>query len=218
MSSKGRKRKDVVDSFSEYFPTPGWCVHRFIEKVQLPKGTWFEPCAGSGDIIQGVKDIRKDPIYWHANELRSECEDTLKKLANVVTIRDFLQWPVEPGPRQYDVIISNPPFSLAMDVIRKSLELADFVAMLLRLNFFGSAERTPFFKEFMPDTYVIPERPSFDGKGTDSIEYAWFVWPQPEKRKRSRGFIELLDNTPKSVRKAYKPLDFRVTDQMRLLL
>lgn len=218
MSSKGRKRLDVSGTYSEFFPTPGWCVHRFIEKVKLPKGTWFEPCAGSGDIIQGVKDIRKDPIYWYANELRSECEEPLKKLANQVTTLDFLQWPIDPGPRKYDVIITNPPFSLAMAVIQKSLELADYVAMLLRLNFIGSAERHPFFREMMPDVYVIPERPSFDGKGADSIEYAWFLWPQPERRKRSRGYFELLDTTPIGVRKAYKPLDFRVTDQMRLLL
>lgn len=217
MSSKGRKKKDVADTFSEYYPTPGWCVHRFIERATfLPKGAWFEPCAGNGDIIQGVNDVRPNLIYWHANELRSECEPALQKLANRVTIRDFLQWPVD-GPNQFDVIITNPPFSLAMAVIKKSLELADYVAMLLRLNFLGSADRTPFFKEYMPDLYVIPERPSFDGEGTDSIEYAWFVWSQPEQRKRSKGGIELLDNTPIGVRKAHKPLDFRVTDQMRLL-
>lgn len=214
MSSKGRKKPDAEGGNSEYFPTPGWCVHRFIEHVPLPKGTWFEPCAGNGDIIRGVNDIRPNLIYWHANELRPTCEPALQKIANMVTIRDFLQWETG-GPNQFDVIITNPPFSLAMPVIRKSLELADHVAMLLRLNFFGSSERTAFFKEFMPDTYVIPERPSFDGQGTDSIEYAWFHWAQPEVRKRSRGYIEILDNTPLSVRKANKPIDFQ--DQMQLL-
>jgi hypothetical protein len=219
VSSKGRKRKDAADSFSEYFPTPGWCVHRFIERATfLPKGTWFEPCAGNGDIIQGVGDIRKSPIYWHANELRSECEPALRKLANQVVIGSFLDWKVEPNaPRQYDVIITNPPFSLAMEVILKSLELADYVCMLLRLNFLGSADRHSFFREMMPDVFVIPERPSFDGKGADSIEYAWFVWPQPEQRKRSRGSFELLDTTPLAIRKKYKPLDFRPTAQMQLL-
>jgi len=217
MSSKGRKRKDAADSFSEYYPTPGWCVHRFIERASfLPNGSWLEPCAGNGDIIQGINDKRPGKISWAANELRPECEPTLRKFTNKVTTGDFLK--LEPdGPRAYDVIITNPPFSLAMSVIKKSLELSDYVAVLLRLNFIGTTDRTPFFKEFMPDIYVIPERPSFDGEGADSIEYAWFVWGQPEQRKRSRGFIELLDNTPLAVRKAYKPLDFRVTDQMRLL-
>lgn len=219
MSSKGRKKKDIAGSFSEYYPTPGWCVHRFIERVNLPKGSWLEPCAGNGDIIQGINDKRNNLIYWHANEVRSECEPPLKKLANKVTIGDFIAWETPPpgSPTQFDVIITNPPFSLAMPIIRKSLELADYVVMLLRLNYVGSSDRTPFFKEFMPDIYVIPERPSFDGEGADSIEYAWFLFGQPEKRKRSRGTIELLDTTPLAVRKAYKPLDLRITDQMRLL-
>lgn len=216
MSSKGRKKKDIAGSFSEYYPTPGWCVHRFIERAKLPKGSWLEPCAGNGDIIQGVNDKRPNLIYWHANEVRSECEPTLTKLANKVTIGDFLKWEKEDS-KAFDVTITNPPFSLALDVIKKSLELSDYVAMLLRLNFIGTTDRHEFFKEQMPDIYVIPERPSFDGEGADSIEYAWFVWGQPEQRKRSRGTIELLDTTPLSVRKAYKPLDLRVTDQMRLL-
>lgn len=32
-----------------------------------------------------------------------------------------------------------------------------------------------------PDIYVLPNRPSFSGKGTDSIEYAWFVWRKENK-------------------------------------
>jgi hypothetical protein len=217
VSSKGRKKKDIAGSFSEFYPTPGWCVHRFIERATfLPKGTWFEPCAGSGDIIQGVNDIRPGKIKWSANELRSECEPALRKFTNKVTTQDFLQWEV-PGPNAFDVTITNPPFSLALDVIKKSLEISDFVAMLLRLNFIGTTDRHEFFREQMPDIYVIPERPSFNGEGADSIEYAWFVWSQPAQRKRSKGTIELLDTTPLSVRKAYKPIDLRVTEQMRLL-
>lgn len=215
MSSKGRKRDP--DNISEFFPTPPWCTHRLIERATfLPNGTWFEPCAGNGDIIKAVNDIRPGKISWHANEIREECEPALKGLANRVTFRNFLEWPVD-GPNQFDVIISNPPFSLALPIIQKSLEIADYVVMLLRLNFVGSTRRTKFFKDLMPDFYVIPERPSFDGEGADSIEYAWLQWNQPESRKRSRGFIELLGNTPLEVRKAHKP-NLKITDQMKLLL
>jgi hypothetical protein len=217
VSSKGRKRKDDAPSIAEFFPTPGWCIHRFIERATfLPNGSWLEPCAGNGDIIQGINDKRPGKIEWSANELRSECEPALRKFTNKTTIGDFLKWEAQ-GPNPYNVIITNPPFSLALAIIKKSLELSDYVAMLLRLNFIGSTDRTPFFREFMPDIYVIPERPSFDGEGADSIEYAWFLFGQPEKRKRSKGTIELLDNTPLEVRKAYKPLNQRITDQMKLL-
>lgn len=213
MSSKGRKKKE--DNSAEYYPTPGWCVHRFIETVNLPNGSWLEPCAGNGDIIHAVKEKKKS-ITWHANELREDCKNPLERISDRVTISDYLKWDV-PGPKPYDVIITNPPFSLAMDVITKSLALADNVAMLLRLNFIGTAERTPFFRECMPDIYVIPERPSFDGKGADSIEYAWFVWGGDKSRMKSVGSIRILPNTSLSERKATKPLDIRVTDQMSLL-
>jgi len=217
VSSKGRKKKDVADGDSEYYPTPGWCVHRFIERATfLPKGKWLEPCAGNGDIIHAVNEKRQF-LYWHANEIRPACEPGLRKVANQVVISNFLGWDFKTAGR-FDVIVSNPPFSLAMPIIQKSLELADYVAMLLRLNYMGSAERTPFFKEMMPDLYVIPERPSFDGEGTDSIEYAWFVWMEPELRKRSRGSIEVLDNTPIKVRKAFKPLDFRLPEEQQMSL
>jgi hypothetical protein len=218
MSSKGRKRKDAADGFSEFYPTPSWVTHRFIERCAfLPSGAWLEPCAGNGDIVLAINEKRPGKIHWHANELRSECEPVLKDLASNVTTGDFLQWKKE-GSKAFDVIITNPPFSLALDVIKKSLELADYVVMLLRLNFIGTTERHGFFRENMPDIYVIPERPSFDGKGADSIEYCWALWSQPEKRKRSKGCIELLDTTPLAVRKACKPSNLQITVQMKALL
>jgi len=95
---------------------------------------------------------------------------------------DFLN--LDPHP-VYDLIITNPPFSLAMEFIEKSFQWRksdkSIVAMLLRLNFLGSKKRASWLRQHTPSVYVSPKRPSFalnkDGKrGTDSIEYAWFVW------------------------------------------
>lgn len=79
------------------------------------------------------------------------------------------------------IIITNPPFNLAMDIIKKGLHDVDdcgFVIMLLRLNFWGSKAREQFFKENVPRYCLIhPRRMSFTDNGqTDSIEYAHFVW------------------------------------------
>lgn len=198
MSSTNRKKQPVNPS--EFFPTPAWCVHRFLEKTQLPAGKWIEPCAGYGDIITAVNEKRTDAI-WTANELRTDTRDKLEPIADQVHIGDYLNWqPTE----HYRVAITNPPFSLAMEVILKSLEIADWVVMLLRLNYLGTTERNAFFKTMMPDIYVIPERPSFDGKGTDSIEYAFFLWGPEGLRNRSKGCIELLNTTPLAIRKDHK--------------
>lgn len=96
---------------------------------------------------------------------------------------DFL---IEPDwtfqDQQYDMVITNPPFSLAIDFIKKALRVVKpggYVVMLLRLNFFGSEDRNQFFlKGAMPElAYVHAKRLGFtpDG-GTDSIEYIHAVW------------------------------------------
>jgi len=97
-------------------------------------------------------------------------------LAN--TKEDYLT--TQPGYRP-SIIITNPPFFLGKEIITKALDdVADngYVIMLLRLNFFGSKDRKPFFYNNMPaTTYVHHRRFSFtpDNK-TDSIEYMHAVW------------------------------------------
>ena len=65
--------------------------------------------------------------------------------------------------------------------LKKSLEDVDkngLVIMLLRLNFFGSKERFPFFDKTMPHVcYVHQRRMKFSNtNNTDSIEYCHCVW------------------------------------------
>ncbi len=91
-----------------------------------------------------------------------------------------------------DLIITNPPFSHAQKIVEKALlDVAEggLVVMLLRLNFLGTQDRKPFFAAHNPERiYVHSSRMCFlpEGvfdpktgkmkKGTDSIEYAHFVW------------------------------------------
>jgi hypothetical protein len=83
------------------------------------------------------------------------------------------------GDADYDLIFTNPPYSLAEEIITHALETWSkaTVVMLLRLNFLGSQKRKPFWdKHPVSEIYVLSKRPSFTGKGTDATEYAWFVW------------------------------------------
>src|SRR6185436_12119156 len=80
-----------------------------------------------------------------------------------------------------NIIITNPPFNLAQEIIEKALaDVADdgLVIMLLRLNFFGSKGRAEFWKKHMPiKTFVHSQRMKFTNTGgTDSIEYMHCVW------------------------------------------
>lgn len=149
------------------------------------RAAWLDPAAG-GDATHPMAYptvIREefDPIVLDTMDIRED--------SGAFTKGDYLKTEVAKG--FYDIIITNPPFGLAEEFIRKALEdVGDggHVVMLLRLNFFGSKSRQPFFDEFMPKwAYVHRKRMGFteDGK-TDSIEYMHAVWKKGENPKHTK--------------------------------
>lgn len=148
----------------------------------------LDPCAG-GDADHGMSYptalSRFEPWKGHRLQTYDIREDSL---AAVKT--DYLAHRIGFTPH---LIITNPPFHLAVPIIQKALrDVRDggMVIMLQRLNFFGSGKRKEFWKTTMPlFTYTFSERMSFETKRscelagkewkpgqTDSIEYAHFVW------------------------------------------
>lgn len=188
---------------SDFYSSPPWTVHRFLERVDLPKyNIWYEPCAGDGAIIRAANSCFTVP--WFANELREDMRGSLEGVVckSGLTIGDYLG-PVElPHRDDVSVVMTNPPYRIAWEVMHKSLAAfpKSYVVLLLRLNFIASQLRHSFMSRYAPDTYVLPNRPSFKGRGkTDSPEYAWFVWG-PAPRARERGIIEVLNTTPRAER------------------
>ncbi len=94
---------------------------------------------------------------------------------------DFLSPDNDWGDSSYDIIVANPPFSIAESFIWKSLELLHprgVMVYLLRVNFLSSLKRRKLYAERPPqEVHVLQRRPSFsyDGK-TDMTEYAFYVW------------------------------------------
>jgi hypothetical protein len=197
---------------SDNYPTPPWCVHRLLDRVPFPtNGSWYEPCAGEGDLIGATNTwfrrlAGKAMWEWDANELRLDAVPLLEKHLprSRITVGDYLEPLTElPLAERVGVVITNPPYRIAWEVLHKSLrEFPDsYIVLLLRLNFVSSQARHPFMTAYMPDIYVLPNRPGFKGWGkTDSPEYAWFVW-QPSPRARTVGKIELLALTSLEERK-----------------
>lgn len=196
-TNRGSKRSEA-----DFYETPAWCVEWLLKEWQpeyrcvgdVPR--ILEPCAGRGAIIRAYQDAGLRGVKWTANENDQERAEAVLRSGltakHLCFTSDFLTWPRDFVPStRFDYILTNPPFSLAEEFVRKSLGLADVVIMLLRLNFLGSQKRAPFLRSNMPDVYILSKRPSFTGKGTDSTEYAWFVWDS--RAPRRSGHVMVLN-------------------------
>lgn len=155
-TNRGAERREA-----DFYPTPARSVEVFMLELKSKAKhlIWGEPCSGDG-VIPRASGISF--TQWRAAEIRYG--------------RDYLEDGL-PGPGKVDAIITNPPFFLAQQFIELSLNEANFVAYLLRLNYLGSKKRKEWWQGKEPThLFTLSERPSFTGKGTDATEYAWFVW------------------------------------------
>lgn len=143
------------------YPTPIATVDALLSKLVLKQNDIFlEPCRGTRNIFDRIHLPEKQKFWAEINE-------------GV----DYLATKFQ----QQDVIITNPPFSLTIEFLKKSLsELAPdgTLAYLQRVNFLGSKCRVDFWAEtgFPNKTPVIVPRPRFINGGSDSCEYMWMIW------------------------------------------
>lgn len=162
------------DEYNSNYETPTWVVRRLLEAVQLTPGTWLEPGAGNGQIIQALYEDQPKAYQFTAIENRPECKDNLLAFPNVkqVFIEDFLTWNArDHKPRHpcsehsyFTGAILNPAFPITMEVLSKCLTICDEVHMLQRLNWLGCGTnngKNEFLQEFMPDVAAIPDRIQF---------------------------------------------------------
>ena len=153
---------NVVDK--ENYPTPIEHVRTLMRYLRFKSDdTFFEPCYGDHGAI------------YHEVPL----PNSQKKFAEIRLGLDYLTLPFA----LVDVIITNPPFSLTCEFLRKSrsmLKPNGTLIYLQRVNFLGSNKRVDFWNEFgFPEKLsVLVPRPRFTGGNSDSCEYAWFIWDE----------------------------------------
>lgn len=163
---------------ADYYVTPIKSITDFLLHFHADYGTLgdiiLDPCAGGDEknpmSYPSALQLANYPVI-NTMDIR---EDSLADYRGI----DYLKTPLDYQP---DCIITNPPFNLALDIIKKALvDVKDdgYVIMLLRLNFFGSKGRKPFWEENMPMAcYVHSTRMKFlNTNSTDSIEYMHCVW------------------------------------------
>jgi len=158
----------------DFYASPPEAVRALlaIEAAFLPRRIW-EPACGDGAIVMPMRAAGFDV---HASDLVARgCPDSE---AGVDFLMPF------PVPQGIGGVISNPPFKNAVEFIEKSLLIAPYVAMLLRVSFLEGIARKPWF-EAGPLARVhvssrrmpMMHRHGWEGEKTGSaIAFAWFVW------------------------------------------
>jgi hypothetical protein len=181
-NASGKRKK------SDFYETPYSITWQLLEKEEF-NGTILEPACGSGAILNTLKEKLSNTVIGYD--------------LSAGTDFDFLK---EKG--EYDNVVTNPPFSLAMEFILKAKQVAKKkIAMLLPLSYLHGVDR--YHKIYQDDVfslsqvYVFTRYPMLgeelrtDGKyKTGMMVYAWYIWVN---RKWDLGFcpepkIRWIDN------------------------
>ena len=168
--------RGAVRSKNDFYETPQDCILNFLKHHPIdPNAVILDPCVGTGAFPKALR------MAGYTNQIDTiEIDSNFKAVPEASNhhCEDFLQ--LEP-PYKYDVIFSNPPYSLTEEFIKKAFTLVNKekfeIIYLLRLNFLESKKRHDFWQDYMVnDLYVLSNRPSFTGNGTDCTSYAFYVF------------------------------------------
>jgi hypothetical protein len=175
-NNSGGKRKK-----SDFYETPYSITQSLIDvEGQNFNNPILEPSCGQGAIS---KILIK-------NGYEVVCQD-------LDTGHDFLK-----ETKRYDNIVTNPPFSISFEFIKKCKELSNYFALLLPLSYLHGKKR---FDEIYMDrkfplkkVYVFTRYPMLgedlreDGcYNTGMMVYAWFIW---DKHQNSPPTLDWIDN------------------------
>lgn len=156
--------------------------------ADLAPTSFLEPCVGNGNIAMAVLD------YYKAS---MNSPDSTKTFIDIVDrgypntiVQDFLLFePIQPQSK-FDLVVSNPPYSLALEFVQKSLQhLSDrgYLAFFLKIQFWEGEKRKQFLLD-NPPAFCFPfakRMPTWNnGQPTDehgkrwatTMCHAWFVW------------------------------------------
>ena len=162
---------------SDFYETPYSMSQQLLDAEQLT-GTILEPACGNGAI---VKVLNKNGYACDFYDIE---KDFLTEIKN------------------YNTIITNPPFSLSMQFIKKAKEICDRFWFLLPLNYLHGKKRYDEvwmdYSYHLKKIYVFVQYPMLgeslqdDGKyKSGMMVYAWYGW---EKGYDGPPSIHWIDN------------------------
>lgn len=151
-TNRGSERRE-----KDFYPTPSSAFRPVLRLLNKEWKHW-ECAQGDGRLVQMMQKVG---ISCRGSDLNDG--------------DDFLAPHLAPE----DVIITNPPFSLAQEFCNVAIGLSLHETwMLLPLGFLGGQNRQAWWIYHEPTAlFVLSDRPSFTDNGrTDSEVYAWYYW------------------------------------------
>lgn len=184
-NSTGKRRK------SDFYETPYSMTRHILNRLPIDKNeTVLEPSCGNGAISKVLKEFG----------IKKVIENDISRG------QDFLEY----DGQKVDWIVTNPPFSLTQEFIKKGKEISDNILLLLPLSYLHGKQR---YDEIYTDedyklkgVYIFTRYPLLgdelrpDGKyKTGMMVYAWFHF------KRGYGgesTIQWIDNNSDILKKS----------------
>ena len=185
-SSGGRREHD-------FYPTDPEATHALMAAI--------------GDGIEGWSVMTGKPIRFH----EPSCGDgaiskVLESYGYDVLSTDLVDRGYGTGGIDYltstetrPFVITNPPFNLAEDFIKKALDDgAERVWMLLKATYFHAKSRIDLFENTpISRIYPLSWRLDFTGQGAPTMECAWYEWNKGYKGEPVYGPILKRQNNLK---------------------
>ena len=179
---------------ADLYPTPVDCTYSLIPHIAdlLPYGSRvLEPACADGQLS---KALEKYGYKVHSYDLRP---DVLYGRGGVDFLSDTELFDIDGG---YDAVITNPPFVIADAFIRRSLEIAPVVVMLLKAQYWNTANRKQLFRDTKPIRELnLTWRPAFleaeRGK-SPLMDCMWVVWQRGHDGLPTVDMIDRLFECP----------------------
>ena len=128
-----------------------------------------------------VPYLKKDWLIWECAEGKGNLTKALRELGfkvigtDIINGFDFLK----NDPPEFDCIVTNPPYSLRYQFIKRAYELGKPWAMLMTLTTL-EGKRQMLFKKYGIELLLLNKRINFEtpnGKGSGVwFPVAWFCW------------------------------------------
>jgi hypothetical protein len=178
LRGRGMRYGRLRDRKHDVHDTCDVAIKALLRHERPPTYVW-EPACGSGSIVRALRD-RGHGVF--PTDIRRE--GLIEGATGGV---DFLM-ETKPIHAAVSAVVTNPPYAIANQFIRKAVEWFPYVAMLLSVGFLegydnphrnwllddsGYLARVYFFKRRLPRMH----RDDWQGpKAAPTVFYAWLVW------------------------------------------